>query len=104
MARSYVLTKTLGQMKLFGSVTKDRDGFRVLRPLRYHGNPDAIDADGTKAAEHMAVADALRIAERMLARGKPDNRSGPTVCATRKEYEALTLVVKALRAKGSTGG
>jgi hypothetical protein len=103
-ARSFILTLRLQNMRTMKHVTwegggKDRRYTAATQPV-YRGNADAIDETGTKAAEHMALADALRIAEKMLARGKPGNRSGPVVCANRREYEAVSLLVRALRAKG----
>jgi hypothetical protein len=105
-ARSYVLSCALSDLKRGRNVYSEGPGrdlrYTAIRPPLYFGNADAIDADGDKAGEHMAVADALRTAEKMLGRAKPDSRSGPIVCVNRREYEALVLVVKALRAKGST--
>jgi hypothetical protein len=49
----------------------------------------------------MAVAEALRVVEKMLARGDPDQKRGPALPGGRKEYEAVMLVARALRAKGS---
>jgi len=75
--------------------------YTVARDLDYHGNPDAIDETGTKAAEHMAVADALRIVEKMLGRANMERKHGPLVCLGMKEYQAVTLLAKTLRASSS---
>ena len=108
-ARSYILTDTLNSMRRNGIINGEGDGkdrqYTVVREIEYWGNADAIDETGSKAAEHMAVADALRIAEKWLSRADPDrvNRHGQRSVIlgppSRKEYEALVLVVKALRAK-----
>jgi hypothetical protein len=101
-ARSYILTYSLQQMRVSQAVTCEGQGkdrlYTVARELHYRGNPDAIDETGTKAGEHMAMAEALRTAEQVIARAAP-GRSGPVVCLNRKEYAALGLMVKALRAK-----
>jgi hypothetical protein len=101
-ARSFVLSKILGDMRNLGTISTEGVGinrrFTAAREPRYHGNPDAIDETGTKAAEHMALADALRACERVLARGDPERKSGPAFAGGRKDYAALALVVKALRA------
>jgi hypothetical protein len=112
-ARGYVLTFRLQQMRQSGNVTWDGDGrarrYAATRQPHYRGNPDAIDETGTRAAEHMAVADALRTAEKWLARADPDRvarngKRGPVIGPpSRKEYEAVLLVVKTLRAQGGAG-
>jgi hypothetical protein len=93
-ARGFVLTTRLNTMRKTGSVAWDGAGnarrYTVVRPPIYHGNPEVIDETGTKAAEHMAIAEALRTAEKMLARGIPRKPN---------EHEAVTLLVKTLRAK-----
>jgi len=112
-ARSYILTDTLNSMRRSGIISGEGDGkdrrYTVAREMNYRGNADAIDETGSKAAEHMAVADALRIAEKWLARAKPDRvdslgrRSVPVLGPpSRKEYEALVILVKAVRARGSS--
>lgn len=112
-ARGFILTDKLYAMRKGGAVDWEGDGadrrYTVAREPRYRGNMDAIDETGTKAADHMAVADALRVAEKWLARARPDRvdslgrRSVPILGPpSRKEYEAFMLVVKALRAKGSS--
>lgn len=112
-ARGFVLTLALHHMRRAQSVTWEGDGrdrrYTVAREIYYKGNPDVIDETGTKAAEHMAVADALRAAEKWLARADPDRvarngKRGPVIGPpSRKEYEAVLLVVKTLRAQGSAG-
>ena len=107
-ARRGLLSKALWTMVRLGSLAKEGDGYRSLRKPAYQGNPETVDETGTKAAEHMALADALRVAEKWLARAKPDRadrngRPGPILGPpSRKEYEALMLLVTALRVKGST--
>jgi hypothetical protein len=104
-ARGFVLTVRLNTMRKGDSVVWEGDGpdrrYTVAQELTYHGNPDAIDETGTKAAEHMAVADALRTVEKMLAKGSTERKYGPAFVGGRKEYEAVTLLVRTLRAKGS---
>ena len=61
LARRYVLSNTLSQMKYLGSVHREGDGYSILRALqRYAGNRDHIDETGTKAAEHINRAYAER--------------------------------------------
>lgn len=78
------------------------DGYHSLRGIDYRGDAEAIDVDGSKAAEHMALADALRTVEKTLARANLDRKHGPLVSLGLKEYEAVSLLVKTLRAKGSS--
>jgi hypothetical protein len=113
-ARGFVLTLALHHMRRARSVTWEGDGrarrYTVAREIDYKGNAETIDETGTKAAEHMAVAEALRTAEKWLARAKPDRldrngRRGPVIGPpSRKEYEALLLVVKTVRAKNGAEG
>ena len=49
----------------------------------------------------MAVADALRTAEKMIARRKPRTGKGPALCMTDKEFEAVKLLATTLRARSS---
>jgi hypothetical protein len=97
-ARSRMLTRTLASMKYQGMIAKDGDGFRALREPWYVGNAEAVDETGTKAAEHMAVAEALRRVERLLATPSAVQKYG------RKNCEAMALLVKTLRAKGGAAG
>jgi hypothetical protein len=101
-ARGYVLTRRLKDMRRGGVITWEGDGnerrYAVARELRYRGNPDAIDETGTKAAEHMAIADALRVVERLLAQGdKLRTRLGS------RQISAIETLAKAVRSKGSKG-
>lgn len=102
-ARHYVLTDALCQMRALGSITWEGDGadrrYNIVREPSYHGNAKAIDETGTKATEHMAIVEALRIAEKMLARANLDTKHGPLVYLRRTEYQAVALLVKAVRAK-----
>ena len=75
--------------------------YSALRQPWYRGNPDMIDETGNKAAEHLAAADALRIMEKALTRAKPNHPHQSPLRLTQREYDALVLVVQALRAKGS---
>lgn len=100
-ARSYVLSDVLANMQKCGNIVKVSGCYSALRQPKYLGNPEAIDVDGSKAAEHLAVADALRVAEKAI--GKPFNRDKRNgAIRTRELYDAVTVMVKALRAKGSS--
>jgi len=103
-ARNYVLSDALTQMRRSGSIASEHDGtmrhYTVGRELGYHGNPETIDTDGRKAAEHMALADALRILRKAIAKGDPTRASGPIFPCGHKEYCALVVAVEALTAKG----
>jgi hypothetical protein len=108
-ARSFVLTETLNSMQRHGHISREGAGqdrkFSVAKEPRYLGNPDAIDETGTKAAEHMALADALRTVEKMLAKADPARRGKPGAPLGGigwKEVDAVTLLVQALRARGSS--
>lgn len=94
-ARYYVLRHALRGMCRGGSIVSEIvDGdcrYAVGRELRYLGDPETIDVDGSKAAEHMAMADALRVAEKFLKRG--------STRLTLKEREAVEIVIRALRAR-----
>lgn len=107
-ARSRVLTNTLGNMCRHGSMQAEGAGrgrrFTVARPLGYHGNPDMVDEPGTRAADHLAEAKALLVMEKALTRAKPGRAHQSPLRLTQKEYEALVLVVRGLRAKGSGSG
>jgi hypothetical protein len=100
-ARRYVLTDALAHLRHQKSAVRVDGCYSALSPPKYLGNPEAIDVDGSKAAEHMAVADALGTLEKAIARAKPDIPMQSPVRLTHKEYEALVLVTRALRAKGS---
>jgi hypothetical protein len=77
------------------TVTCDEDGrYTATRKPQYFGNLDAIDETGTKAAEHMAVADALRIVEKALA--APYQRHGDI--RSQRLYDAMGVLARALRA------
>jgi hypothetical protein len=112
VARRRLLNETLLSMEKHGHVVSDSCAidrpFKAAREPHYRGNPEMIDETGTKAAEHMALADALRTAEKWLAGAdlnRPLARNGarPPVLGppNRKVYDALMMVVQALRAKGS---
>jgi hypothetical protein len=98
-ARGYILAMALSDMKRNRNITSDGSGkgqrYTVARELHYMGNADAIDETGTKAAEHMAVAEALRKVERMLATPTAVQKYG------RKNCEAIERLVRTLRARGS---
>lgn len=64
----------------------------------YYGSIAGEEADRGAEAES-----ALATVENMLARARPGKKSGPVVCATREEYEALKVLVTSLKAGGSTG-
>lgn len=100
-ARNYVLSHALSYMRKCHLITWEGDGqdrrYTAAKQPRYVGNPGTIDETGTKGADHMAVADALRTAESLLARN-PHREHGPALMGTRKEKEAVALVVAALRA------
>ncbi len=102
-ARSQFLSDTLYRLRKRENVAAEGTGTdRQYTPARepaYYGNPDAVDETGTKAAEHMAIADALRTVEKMLARGNPERKSGPAIAGGRKDYAAVALLVGTLRAK-----
>jgi hypothetical protein len=107
-ARGYVLTHALARLRGRGSVVRVDGCYSALRQPDYRGNLDVIDVDGTKAAEHLAVADALVTVEKWLAGANPDRPLGPSGRRggvlgppSRKQYEALVIVARALRAKGS---
>lgn len=102
-ARGYVLTHVLARMRGRGSVIRKNGCYSALKQPQYLGNPDMIDHTGTKAAEHMATADALRTLEKTIARAKPNIPHQSPVRLTQKEYDALVVAVKALRAAGSSG-
>ena len=102
-ARGFVLSDKLKGMRRRGSVTYEGDGddrhYFPARALDYKGDADAIEIDGSKAAEHLAVADALRTVEKMLARGDRDRKHGAPLIGTRRDYDAVAFLVKALRAR-----
>ena len=89
--------------RVLRSITWEGNGqdrrYTVARELYYWGNPDAIDETGSKAAEHMALADALRALEQMIGRANLTRKYGACLTGGRKDYEALVIVVRALRAK-----
>jgi hypothetical protein len=93
-------------MRKRGSVSWEGTGtdrrYTVARELDYQGNADAIDETGTKAAEHMALAEALRTVEKMLGRANLTRKYGACLTGGKKDYDALLVVVKALRAKNGT--
>jgi len=109
-ARGFVLTNALKQMRNRGNLTSTNEGrnrrYTAAREPSYRGHVEAIDVDGSKAADHMAVAEALRTVEKWLARANPDRplgRSGRRGAVlsppSRREYEALLIVAGALRAR-----
>lgn len=97
-ARRFILNEVLNSMCRFGTLTSDGSGaerrFTAAREPQYRGNRDAIDETGTKAAEHMAVAEALRKVERLLTNRSLEIKIG------RGNIEAIAVLVKALRARG----
>jgi hypothetical protein len=110
-ARGFVLTLILQKMRTMGTVVwqgngKERQYVAHRQPV-YFGDPEMIDVDGSKAADHLTVADALRRIEGMLVRAarakeaqKRGSHSGSWVRGSQKDYDALQVLVKALRAKG----
>jgi hypothetical protein len=100
-ARNYVLMNSLRSLRRSNKIVLVDGCYSALKQPQYLGDPEVIDVDGNKAAEHMAMADALRTLEKAIARAKPDIPMQSPVRLTHKEYEALVLVTRALRAKGS---
>jgi hypothetical protein len=101
-ARQYVLTKSLASMTYLRLIVRMDGCYSALKQPQYRGNPDVVDHTGTKAAEHMAAADALRVLEKTVARAKPNIPHQSPVHLTQKEYDALVLLVKTVRDKGIT--
>lgn len=103
-ARGFVLTNTLNAMRKLGTVAWEGQGegrqYAVAREPHYLGNTEAIDVTGNKAAEHLAVADALRTMKRAVAKVNPERRGRPGAALplSWKEYEALLIMIKALDA------
>lgn len=100
-ARRWVLRNRLWEMRRNKSIEQVGDGYRSLRDIDYRGNAEVIDVEGSKAAEHMAMADALRTVEKMLGKVNLDRKYGACLQVTRKEYEAIVVLAKWVRAKGS---
>lgn len=100
-ARGFVLTDVLSKMRKRGNVTWDGDAqFRryvASRAPGYLGNPDAIDETGTKAAQHMAIADALRVVDKRNAIVRADQQ---VMSLTMKQWRAVMVLADAQRAKG----
>ena len=102
-ARNYVLGHTLTHMRhsrppMVGweGLGNDRR-YTALRLPHYVGDPGTVDETGTKAAEHMARADALRILKAARARVNPAIARGPNLTIRRgREMEAFDLMLEAL--------
>lgn len=77
--------------------------YTVIRELQYFGNPEAIDVHGGNAAQHMALADALRTLEKAAAKVNTDRRGRPGAALPLgwKEYDALLILLKATRVNGA---
>lgn len=90
-ARRFLVTNSLKGMRASGTVARDGEGaYRVLRPLRYYGDPETIDITGTKAAEHLDRAYAIRTLRKFNARAEAKGSQFPTM--TREEYVAFKRV------------
>ncbi len=105
-ARRHVLTDVLCQMRKAKHVTWDGDGpdgrrYTAAKQPVYLGNPDVVDETGTRAAEHMAVAEALRVVEKALAQGRPPPSAvgGHGLRLRGQLFDAVEILAKALRAK-----
>lgn len=97
-ARRWVLRNRLWEMCRNKSIEHDGDGYRTLRDISYKGNADAIDETGTKAAGHMALADALRLIDKAIARANPNTVHGPFITIRRgREADALLRIIAAVR-------
>ena len=102
-ARSFVLTEALKKMRrepaMVTSVGDESDRrYTAVRQPHYYGNPDAVDETGTRAAELMAIADALSVVEKALARCQsPDHRAAPRLYG--KLRDAVEILARAQRAK-----
>jgi hypothetical protein len=94
-ARRFVLTKALANMRQLGTVTAagtgDKAAYTVARPPRYLDNAEAVDETGTRLADHMALVEACRTIERMLARAEQPRLS-------LAERAAVSLLVSRMRA------
>ena len=104
-ARSYVLSDVLQEMRKRRTITREGAGhdsrYTAVRQPLYRRDPDKIDETGTKAAEHMALAEALRTVEKMLPRrlDRTQRKTGPAVSLSDRECDAVALIARALRAK-----
>lgn len=100
-ARSYILSETLLTMRRWQSIARDEVGrYRTLRPLEnYHGDPSKIDHTGTRAAEHLTEAYALRTAEKFLASIPSEVLLDPRgrVRPTAADLAAMVQVVRGAR-------
>ena len=99
VARKYVFNGLLANLERHGAIRSTGAGaermFIAGRDLWYRGNPDAIDETGTKAADHMAVAEALRVVDKLLASGGSlRSRLGS------RQIAAIATLAQAARAKG----
>lgn len=93
-ARRFVLFEDLRNMRRYGSVSKDGDGYRVLREIKqYRGDPSVVDETGTAAAEHLNAAYALKVLDAVLARNEGQRLKRYTT----EEHEALKTCRDALR-------
>lgn len=101
-ARSHVLTVALNNLRKLEKVKcegyeESRTYFTVSRP-RYAGRVDAIDLDGTIAADHLSLAGAIRTLHDMIARAQPNPHApGHRVTMRQREYEALQIVLAAVK-------
>ncbi len=104
-ARGYVLTLALINLREKGNVSWDGEGndrrYMAARPPVYRGNPDMIDESGTRAAEHMALAEALRVVEKALAQGRPPPSAvgGHGLRLRGKLFDAVEILAKTVRAR-----
>jgi len=79
-------------------VAEAGDQSPALPSVRVSGNDERISYVTTdQDTGRSPLIEALSTAANMLARGRPGKKTGPIVCATRSEYEALLLLVGALR-------